>query len=174
MITQADINITSLSCSVVQLNSDARLEFGLETPLLHESDVPDAAALLESAKDQICSLLEIENDEEWKVCITSWHVLPQQYQPLCYTSAEHAVGNNILFPTARSLNRQLASAICAVLCVRLTPTNLDAVHFVKTDCIVLCWPPQSADPFQLNIVVLNLQVRRHPCCSVHKPAVCVF
>ena len=49
------------------MNSDARLEFGLETPLLQESDAPDAADLLESAKDQICSLLEIDNDEEWQV-----------------------------------------------------------------------------------------------------------
>lgn len=51
----------------MQMNSDARLEFGLETPLLQESDAPDAADLLESAKDQICSLLEIDNDEEWQV-----------------------------------------------------------------------------------------------------------
>lgn len=50
------------------MNSDARLEFGLETPLLHESDAPDAADLLQSAKDQLCSILDIENDEEWQVC----------------------------------------------------------------------------------------------------------
>ena len=51
------------------MNSDARLEFGLETPLLQETEAPDAADLLESAKDQMCSILEIENDEEWQVHI---------------------------------------------------------------------------------------------------------
>lgn len=72
---QADLAITNFSSSVVQMNSDARLEFGLETPLLQETDVPDAAHLLESAKDQICSLLEIENDEEWKVCIVALYAV---------------------------------------------------------------------------------------------------
>lgn len=51
----------------MQMNSDPRLEFGLETPLLHESDPLDAAHLLASAKDDMCQMLEIENDEEWQV-----------------------------------------------------------------------------------------------------------
>lgn len=51
----------------MQMNSDPRLEFGLETPLIMESEAPDAAHLLESAKDQMCHLLDIENDEDWKV-----------------------------------------------------------------------------------------------------------
>ena len=51
----------------MQINSDPRLEFGLETPLLQESDAPDAADLLESAKGQLCGVLGIENDEEWQV-----------------------------------------------------------------------------------------------------------
>ena len=51
----------------MQMNSDPRLEFGLETPLLQESDAPDADEYLESAKDQICSMFGIENDKEWQV-----------------------------------------------------------------------------------------------------------
>ena len=51
----------------MQMNSDRRLDFGLETPLMLESEAPDAAHLLESAKEQMCHMLNIENDEDWKV-----------------------------------------------------------------------------------------------------------
>ena len=50
------------------MNSDPRLEFGIETPIMHESDAPDADQLLESAKEQLCSMLGIENDGDWQVC----------------------------------------------------------------------------------------------------------
>lgn len=54
----------------MQMNSDPRLEFGLETPLMYECEAPDAAHLLESAKEQMCHMLDIENDEDWKVRCT--------------------------------------------------------------------------------------------------------
>lgn len=53
---------------VVQMNSDPKLEFELDSPVMQELEEPDANEILDKYKEELCSLMGIEGDEDWKVC----------------------------------------------------------------------------------------------------------
>ena len=56
----------------MQMNSDPKLDFELDTPVMEELDEPDANDILDKYKEELCNMMGIGSDEDWKVCRSCW------------------------------------------------------------------------------------------------------
>ena len=53
------------------MNTDPRLEFGMDTPVLQELAAPNLDEMLQATREPMRKLCGIESDEDWQVCATN-------------------------------------------------------------------------------------------------------
>ena len=51
----------------LQMNSDPRLEFGMNTPKVQEMAAPDMNEVLQAAREPLRMIMGVQSDEDWQV-----------------------------------------------------------------------------------------------------------
>lgn len=58
----------------LQMNSDPRLEFGMNTPKVQEMAAPDMKEVLQAAREPMRRIMGVESDEDWQVRNAQLHL----------------------------------------------------------------------------------------------------
>lgn len=123
---------------VLQMNSDPRLEFGMNTPKVQEMAAPDMKEVLQAAREPMRRIMGVESDEDWQVRNPNLHLA----QTLICSEALDRPGDHMLGGDAVSMltEHQLSNTLVhpAMHCVSW---NL-LVHIPASGCNLL----PSVDP----------------------------